>query len=68
MVNCSGHRVPTVHPLPVSLTLPTGQHAHQPIIEVITPLVIWLGWAWIAWKLWKLKSRALERESKAKVL
>ncbi|OXG21391.1 hypothetical protein C367_04199 [Cryptococcus neoformans Ze90-1] len=62
------HRVPTVHPLPVSLTLPTGRHAHQPVIEVITPLVIWLGWAWIAWKLWKLKSRVSERESKAKVL
>ncbi|KAE8541604.1 hypothetical protein D1P53_001773 [Cryptococcus gattii VGV] len=63
-----GHHVPTVHHSPLSLTLPTGQHAHQPVIEILTCLVIWVGWAWIVLKLWKSKRRVPARESKAKVL
>ncbi|ODO05500.1 hypothetical protein I350_04551 [Cryptococcus amylolentus CBS 6273] len=49
--------LPLVHPTPISLTLPTGKHAHQELVELVTPVVIWLGWAWIMWKLWGLTKR-----------
>ncbi|WVQ75656.1 hypothetical protein IAR50_005285 [Cryptococcus sp. DSM 104548] len=50
--------LPIVHPVPASLTLPTGKHAHQELVELATPVVIWLGWAWIMWKLWGLSRRS----------
>ncbi|WVQ83641.1 hypothetical protein IAT38_005783 [Cryptococcus sp. DSM 104549] len=57
--------LPLVHPPHVSITLPTGLYSHQTLVEIGTPLVIWLGWGWIAWKVLKLYRRSGPSGAKA---
>ncbi|WWC64836.1 uncharacterized protein I303_107450 [Kwoniella dejecticola CBS 10117] len=49
--------LPILHPTPVEIIIPTGKHSHQPLVELVTPLVIWCGWAWLVYKIFKLRSR-----------
>ncbi|WVR09621.1 hypothetical protein IAU60_006693 [Kwoniella sp. DSM 27419] len=43
---------------PVRIILPTGKMSHQPLVETVTTLVIWLGWAWLVYKILKVRTRA----------
>ncbi|WRT69996.1 uncharacterized protein IL334_006989 [Kwoniella shivajii] len=49
--------LPNLNPLPVEITLPTGKHSHQHLVELITPLCIWSGWAWLVYKMLRLRGR-----------
>ncbi|WVW86409.1 hypothetical protein I302_108455 [Kwoniella bestiolae CBS 10118] len=63
----SESQLPVIRSSPVQITLPTGRHSHQPFVEVVTPLVIWLGWGWLVYKIFRLRSRVAQRKSTSSV-
>ncbi|OCF34246.1 hypothetical protein I316_04199 [Kwoniella heveanensis BCC8398] len=46
---------------PIEIHLPTGKMSHQPLVEGVTTLVIWLGWAWLVYKILRVRSVARAR-------
>ncbi|WVF67297.1 hypothetical protein IAT40_002048 [Kwoniella sp. CBS 6097] len=48
---------------PVEIHLPTGKMSHQPLVESVTTLVIWLGWAWLVYKIIRLRSKTRARKT-----
>ncbi|WWC95136.1 hypothetical protein V866_001990 [Kwoniella sp. B9012] len=55
--------LPLIPHTPINITLPTGKHSHQPYVEIITPIVIWLGWGWLVYKIFNLRSRISYRKA-----
>ncbi|WVQ66726.1 uncharacterized protein L199_004915 [Kwoniella botswanensis] len=55
--------LPLIPHTPINITLPTGKHSHQPYVEIITPMVIWLGWGWLVYKIFNLRSRISYRKA-----
>ncbi|WVQ94896.1 hypothetical protein IAU59_001982 [Kwoniella sp. CBS 9459] len=51
---------------PVEIHLPTGKMSHQPLVEGVTTLVIWLGWAWLVYKILRLRSRTSSLDQRQK--
>ncbi|WVO17111.1 hypothetical protein L204_104801 [Cryptococcus depauperatus] len=51
------HDLPRIFPQLTTITLPTGKYLHQDLVEVVTPMFIWVGWAWIVWRIWKFESK-----------
>jgi hypothetical protein len=47
---------------PLSISLPTGQTSHQALVEIVTPIVIWLGWLYLMNKIWRLKARGTDKK------
>jgi hypothetical protein len=47
----------TVHHAPLDITLPTGRLSDRPLVELATPVVIWLGWIYLVTKIWALSKR-----------
>ncbi|WWC72245.1 uncharacterized protein I206_106207 [Kwoniella pini CBS 10737] len=56
--------LPFIDPTPVNIIIPTGQHSHQPFVELITPLVIWAGWGWLIYKIIRLRNRSKSLKEK----
>lgn len=69
--HCTGIS-PTMSPVPlpleVSLCLPTGNTTHQPLVLLVTPVVIWLGWTYLIRKIKNLHRRIDATASKTKTL
>lgn len=39
------------------LSLPTGKISHGLLVEIATPIVIWLGWLYLMHKIWRLRGK-----------
>jgi hypothetical protein len=42
---------------PLAITLPAGRFSDRPLVELATPVIIWLGWIYLAAKIWALSKR-----------
>ena len=45
------------HAAPLKIMLPTGRTSDRAIVELATPIVIWLGWIYLFVKVWTLSNR-----------
>lgn len=45
------------HAAPLKITLPSGRTSDRAIVELATPIVIWLGWLYLFVKVWTLSKR-----------
>jgi hypothetical protein len=45
------------HHRPLVITLPTGRVSDRALVELATPVLIWLGWIYLVTKIWALSKR-----------